>query len=526
MHFKSLSLLLMVFFFSNMKIVAQTPNQNISNGNVFDGEPYIAINHNNPQHLVVAWMGFKVGNLVVIKTKYSMDAGVTWSQENFIPHTVATFSSADPSVHFDNNGNVFVCFIDYDNQNFTEGAIFTSKSTDGGATWQTPVEVISLLDCPNKYCIDRPWMVIDNSGGANDGTIYITSMNADQNVIAPYNPYLTVSLDGGTSYEIPRFLDTLGYYTGNLIAQPMPAPAVSSDGVFYAMYPSYLPTQSPFAHYYCAKSTDKGISMSYTNAIQSNGSQNVTDVYAKKGYLLKTNPANSNHLAFFYLAQVSTDADIYMRESLDGGSTWSSAIRINQDPIGNGALQDLVWADFDEDGDLAVAWRDRRNAGASGYQVPSEIWGAIRYKDSSNFSQDFMISDAQAIHDVVLEGSGNDFMCVVLHQDILYAVWGDVRTSKVNIWLNKIDIQTGTSSISEVYSKNTLQLFPNPTRDFFTIKTDALEISYTIYDQQGKILNKSKTSDKNIDVSNLPIGTYILEVEIDNKLYHQKIVKQ
>jgi hypothetical protein len=50
-------------------------NTNISNGFVFDGEPYLAINPNNPQHMVVAWMGFKMSNQIVIKTKVSFNGG-------------------------------------------------------------------------------------------------------------------------------------------------------------------------------------------------------------------------------------------------------------------------------------------------------------------------------------------------------------------------------------------------------------------------------------------------------------------
>jgi hypothetical protein len=516
---------LFILLFSLQIIEAQTPNQNISNGVVFDGEPYIAINHNNPQHLVVAWMGWKLNNLIVIKTKRSIDGGTTWSTESFIPHTQIGLSSADPSIQFDNNGNVYVCFIDYDNQNFTQGAIYTSKSTDGGITWQTPVEVISLLDCPNKFCIDRPWMVIDNSNGLNEGTIYVTSMNANQTVAPPYNPYLTVSTNGGVSYEVPRFIDTLNFYAGNSIAQPMPAPAVSADGIFYAIYPSYLTSQSVFGHNYLAKSTDKGSTITHSSAMQSSGGS-VTDNFAKKGYLLKTNPGNADHLAFFFLAQLSGDADIYMVETLNGGANWSAPLRINQDPIGNGALQDLVWADFDNDGDLAVCWRDRRNAGAAGYQVASEIWGAIRYKDSTQFSQDFLVSNAQAPHDVVLEGSGNDFMCVQLHDDILYAVWGDVRNSKVNIWLNKIDISTGLSSLKEVYSKKYVSLYPNPTHDYFTIDSDATTIKFTLYDNQGQLIKSGKSFNKRIEISELPIGIYILSLNINGEEFHQKITKQ
>jgi hypothetical protein len=504
----------------------QTTNQNISGGLVFDGEPYLAVNPTNSQHLVVAWMGWKLNNLIVIKTKYSLNGGVTWSSENFIPHTQTGYSSADPSVQFDLDGNVFVCFIDYDNQNFTGGAIFTVKSADGGATWGQPVEVISLNDCPGKYCIDRPWMVIDQSSGPYSGTIYITSMNADQHVVAPYNPYLTVSTDAGLSYGAPRFLDTLNYYAGNTIKQPMPTPAVGADGTFYAIYSSYLTSQSPFGHYYLAKSTNQGVTITHNSALQIGTGMGVTDNFAKKGYLLVTNPNNAQHLALFTLGQMNGDADIFMIESTNGGIGWSNPLRINQDPTGNGVLQDLAWADFNENGDLAVAWRDRRNATGTGYQVASEIWGAIRKNGQSNFSTDFQISDTPSPHDVVLEGSGNDFMCIQLVADTLYAVWGDVRNSKLNIWLNKLNINNGLSVRSVIHSAELLTISPNPANDFITFNTNLPFQSATVVDLHGKTVLLSNTNAHTLDIRSLPSGVYLLGVTANGTTYFQKFIKE
>ncbi len=520
---KLLPLLLVTLF--TTAVIAQSPNQNISNGVVFDGEPYIIINPNNNQHLVVAWMGWKLNNSIVIKTKRSLDGGATWSLENYIPHISPAISSADPSLQFDNDGNVYLSYIDSENQNYTFGAVFLTKSTDGGLTWGTPVEVISLLDCPNKFCIDRPWMAIDQSGGANDGVIYITTMNADKNVAAPYNPYLTISTDGGNSFQNPRFIDTLNYLAGNTNVQPMPTPTVSANGTFYAIYPSYLPSQSPFGHFYLAKSTVQGSTFTYSSAIQITGG-NVTDPYAKKGYLLKSNPGDPQHLAVFYLSQQLGDGDIFMIETLNGGTSWIAPVRVNSDPVANGALQDLVWADFDDDGDLAVAWRDRRNATGTGYQVSTEIWGAIRYKDSTDFSADFRISDVQAAHDVILEGSGNDFMSLQLQDDYLYAIWGDVRNSKVNIWLNKINIATGSSQINEVFSRPFVSLYPNPTQDAFTIDTKSTSVTYRILDLQGNLVQEGTTQTKNISIKDLPLGQYIVALDINGELYYQKIQKK
>ncbi|HAP02215.1 MAG TPA: hypothetical protein DCQ93_09860, partial [Bacteroidetes bacterium] len=49
-------LFLFTFHFSPNTSVAQ--DIDISNGNVFDGEPYIAVNPTNTQNMVIAWMGF------------------------------------------------------------------------------------------------------------------------------------------------------------------------------------------------------------------------------------------------------------------------------------------------------------------------------------------------------------------------------------------------------------------------------------------------------------------------------------
>ena len=52
-------------------------------------------------------------------------------------------------------------------------------------------------------------------------------------------------------------------------------------------------------------------------------------------------------------------------------------------------MQDLVWADFDEDGDLVISWRDRRNGDEGTYETASEIWAAFRDKDELVFSPNF-----------------------------------------------------------------------------------------------------------------------------------------
>lgn len=490
-------------------------NQNISNGSTFDGEPYLAIDPANPQHLVAAWMGFQLGQKITIKTSYSTNGGTTWSTPIWQVHQVANNSSADVSLSYDLNGNLYMAYIDYDNVNFTNGGIFVRKSTNGGVSWGSAVEAISTLDCPNQLCLDRPWIAVDKSGGVNDGVIYVTSMNADQPTLVtpPYHPYLSVSTNNGTSFNTPRYLDTLGFYAGSTISQPMPSPVVTSDGIFIGIYPAYEPTtQGPFAHLYIAKSTSAGVDLSHIDAYSGTGNP-ISDPYVKKGSLFKNDPSDPNHLAYFFLSEVNGDADIYFMESFNGGINWTAQQRVNQDPIGNGKLQDLVWADFDQDGDLAVCWRDRRNAAGTNYQQTSEIYGVVRWKDSINFSADFPISDSPATHDVVLEGNGNDFMNVNFLNDTIYAVWGDVRTGVLSIYLNKYAVSSGTNSINLINQEliEDPLVFPNPAHDQIQLKDYFKTDHFSIINSAGKIVSDGRKFPLNgLSIEKLPNGVYTL----------------
>ena len=360
-------------------------------------------------------------------------------------------------------------------------------------------------------------MSIDNSGGVNDGNIYVTTMNPNVfgPVAPPYNPYFIRSTNNGNSFESWRYLDTTNWLAGSLIPQPMPTNTVSADGTLYAIYPSYVVSQSFFAQYILAKSTNGGGNFSYSTVFTS--SNGVNDTLAKKGYLLKANPSDQNHLAFFYVDVTNGELDIFMRESLNSGTTWSGPIKINDDATSNNRMQDLVWADFDSDGDIIVTWRDRRNASDSTYTVSSEIYGAVRWKDSTNFSANFPITDSSISYNTVLENSGNDFMCVNMQNDSICVVWGDARNGFLNIWFQKMDLSSGTSSIRDLANDvESIDIYPNPSKNKITVDVGVNELndaSIQIINVLGEnITTKSITNKKtNFDLTNYSSGNYLMK---------------
>ncbi len=463
-------------------------NIDISSGSVFDGEPFVIVNPQNPQNIVVAWMGYKWLNKIVIKCSSSFDGGYSWSQAIDMGHFQEGFTSADPSMAFGKNGDLFLAYVDY-NKEDAVGGVFIRKSEDGGLSWQQQVKVIDMDADPAKKPIDRPWLAIDTSDGVYQGNIYVSTMNA-KGAQAQFHPYLSHSLDDGQTWQPWRYVDGPGWYSGSLIMQPMPTPIISSQGGISIIYPSWVFGQNFLPQYLLANSTDGGDTFNYSAVFESG--QGVNDSLAKKGYLLKSNPVNPQNMVFVYLSKQFGDADVFLVETTDGGNSWSDALRLNDDEIASGKMQDMLWASYDFDGDLIVCWRDRRNSPDTGYIAASEFYAAFRDKDSLNFSANFSLSDSIVSYHDILSLSGNDFMCIDLKDDTLNAVWGEARGDQsLNIWFQRMDVDDGIVSLVRRIAYETVGplVFPVPADNYLNIGSRNV-ISFQLYDLSGRMLLK------------------------------------
>jgi len=521
---KRLLLISIHILFSSL---AFAQNKDISAGAVFEGEPYLAVDPSNPQHLVIAWMGYVPLSHLCIKVKTSFDGGNTWSSANVIKHQSGSYTSADVSIVFDHLGNVYASYID-SRQSPDSGGVYISKSVDGGLTWGASNLVISLFADGSKNPLDRPWLVIGKGSGSSPDTMYVTTKPAPW-IAPPNRPYFVRSYDYGVTWSAWKYIDSTGFRVGNVIQAPMAAPAVDSAGKFHCVYPAYYPAESIYPRYILA-SPGTTSSFSY-NVVFSGIGTSPIDTLAKAGGRLVCDPTNNKHYVFFSIQNYSTDLDVYYTETFNGGTSWSTPKRVNDDAIGNGKMQDLVWGNFDEHGNLVAAWRDRRNAPGMGYQQPSEIWGAVKWKDSTFFSSNFRVSDTIVAYDsAYLSGNGNDFMNVTMAQDTLTAAWGDVRTGALNIWLTRRNMSTGAvSGVQNIVSEKLpdVNIYPNPTTSSITIEGDDLE-KVSLYDITGRLvlqlsIRKNKIF---IDVSKLSSGTYFATVQTAQGLVTEQVVKQ
>lgn len=476
-------------------------NTLVSSGNLFEGEPYLAVNPNNSNHLVAAWMGFQLNQKIVIKSVVSTDGGSTWSAPIWQAHQQAGNSSADVSLGFDANGNLYMSYIDYDNVNFSNGAIICRKSTNGGLTWGAAVVVRALASCPNKLCIDRPWIAVDPLSG----NIVITSTNANQPSIvqAPFHPYFAVSADQGQSFSLQE-LDSAPYLAGNAIRQPMPSPAFSNNGTFMALYPSYDPSQSVLPRIIEVSKTAPSSVYNYQVAFQGLGFGTSNDTL-KSGPHLALDPNNANRASYTFISEVFGDPDIIYIEK--NGSNWSAPTRLNLDPQNNGVIQDLAWAAYDTDGDLAVCWRDRRNGTPFTYASSSQIY--CRIQSNQSWGPEMVISPLVS-HDSILLENGNDFLNIQFTDNQLYTIWGDVRSGTLKIYLNRFNQNDSTNAVHQIPTFTSV--YPNPSAGIFEIPNLYIGKTFILSDQQGRVLKKGILQNQ-LDLKDLPNGAYYLKSE-------------
>jgi hypothetical protein len=312
----------------------------------------------------------------------------------------------------------------------------------------------------------------------------------------------------------------------------MPTPAVAADGDFYAAYPSYVPGQLLQPQFVLAHSRDGGRSVQHRTLFAGSGTSAGNDSLSKKAYLLRADPADSLHLAFFYFNSPQGHMDLFLRESYDGGRSWSGPVRINDDPLQLDRMQDMVWADFDADGDLVVAWRDRRNAPASGYQTASEIMAAFRPADSTAFGANFPLSDSLVPYDSILASAGNDFLSVSLHQDTLHGVWGAVRKGWLDIWYERRSLPGQQVSRQRLSARPALEVYPVPARNGRLKISSAQALQeIRLYDLGGgKTLRQWQGKGRKallLEVAALPPGSYGLEAQTvaGQSLYRRVVIR-
>jgi hypothetical protein len=399
--------------------------------NVTQSETSIFINPNDDQKVLNSNNSSDLPVTTIFGASYWMsdDAGLTWSGS---PQGAGGSQRGDPATAIDLSGRYYIGYIAANSGN---GCAY---STNEGQTW-THVQVApnpgSLADKNHLWVDDSPSSPYEGNlyaawtdfGGANDGDVVLSR-----------------STDGGLTWSaFQNVSNGLGLYLNqgvNIQTGP--------NGEVYVVWVIY-DTSSPLNDKAIGftKSLDGGVTWSTPLRLIDN-ILGIRAVGLGGGKTMRVNSfpsmtVNQNNGNIYVtwtnvgVPGVNTgDPDIYVIKSTDGGSTWETPVRANQDPIGNGKDQWQSWIACDPStGFLVCIFYDSRNFAAND-QAETFVAAST---DDGNTWEDFKVSDVSWNGDGFPGFASNyagDYIGIDILNGKVYPVWADVRGGQLNAWVS------------------------------------------------------------------------------------------
>jgi len=336
-------------------------------------EPSIAVNPVNASNMVIGWRQFDsvTSNFRQAGWAYTFTKGATWTFPGVL--TPGTFRS-DPVLDVDASG---VFYYQSLKSNFT---LDVFKSANGGVTWGAPVP---------SFGGDKNWLVVDRTGGPGKGFLYgIWQRFASccgTNV-------LTRSVDEGASFLAPVPVATWPTF-GTL--------AVGPDGTVFGAGVDGTVTQD-FDHFVLARSTnapDPAVAPVFAGwRIELGGSMGLGGTPNPGGLLGQANVATDHSDGItrgnvYVMASVIADAldpiSVNFIRSVDGGSSFSAPLRVNDDPEATSHWHWLAAQAVAPNGRIDAIWFDTRDSGLANV---SRLYYAYSWDGGVTFSPNVAVS--------------------------------------------------------------------------------------------------------------------------------------
>ena len=286
-------------------------NVNVTNQSGAQSETSVAADPTNPMHVLES-----VNDLTNTAAVYeSFDGGATWTNSNLTTNGGFCY---DTWLAFNSNGDAFTSFECSDQR--------IAYKLAGTSTWVATTFTIA------GSSPDRDMVAVDNSSTSPFvGSVYIGYDDNGKN----NTPYVLYSRDGKTTWArsaaIPHANPTIGV---NVTTGP--------DGTVYACWEDYSGKKL-----YCSRSTD-GAATFGTAVVVTSYRMNTSTFFVSippqnsRGILpfpmTATAPSGTTHAGRLYVSYTDVDAvktntNIYVRYSDDGGTTWSTEVKVNDDTV-------------------------------------------------------------------------------------------------------------------------------------------------------------------------------------------------
>ena len=326
-------------------------------------EPAIALNPYSPNQVVAAAGAWAA---------YSTDSGRTFTPVQ--PAGEGGHGGGDVSLTFDDKGSVFLSFLSIQTNGLPGywghgpggNGIWVRRSPDGGRTWdRDPVAVkVWTGDEPDVKLEDMPRIWADaEPHSPHRGNLYIAwiEWQLTQSIIL-----FSRSRDGGRTWATPQRISTkAGFPRDDNGAVVGVIGTVAPDGTQYLVWNEGLNVT-------LTRSQDGGKTFEPSRPIFDvgppyfGGASGIPGVSRTMGFPQIGLDGRRGTLYVTWSDFRNGDVDVFISRSDDRGHTWTPPLRVNDDPVHDGADQFFQWMAVDpSDGSVYVQFYDRRDDPAS-----------------------------------------------------------------------------------------------------------------------------------------------------------------
>ena len=405
-------------------VTEDSPDVPVTSINSTQSENSIFVNPNDNENALNSNNSTQnpVGMLYGANDFFTFDAGLNWGGE---VQGAGGPNSGDPATAIGLNGRYFVGYIQsgmgqgvsYSDNNGQSWTAKTVKSGGGSTLDKNHLWIDNSPSSPYAGNLYDAWTPF---GGSNDSDIELSR-----------------STDNGETWSSTINVSQ-GIATGHCQGVNI---QTGPDGEVYVIWAIYNGWPQDEKSIGMAKSTNGGASFAAPSKIINNirgirttetSKNQRVNSFPSMAVDISSGPNRGNIYVVWPNVGVpgintGNDIDCYIIRSENGGSTWSTPVKINQDPSGLGKEHYFPWITCDpESGALSVVFYDDRNVASN----QCEVFAANSF-DGGETWEDFKVSDVSFTPSPIPGLAGGymgDYLGISARGGLVYPCWTDNRS--------------------------------------------------------------------------------------------------
>ncbi len=335
--------------FISVQVNVDGLGQNIVNDAA--NEPSIAVDPTNPNVMVIGWRQFDsvFSNFRQAGWAYSHDAGATWT---FPGSLDAGVFRSDPVLVADADGNIYYYSLTVDKPQQTNFRCHSFESLDGGINFGAPVVAFGG---------DKAWFTVDRSNTIGRGNLYAkwqTFFNCCGNTTFTRSTDGGASFETPVSVPSgPSFGTVAVGPDGEVYVAGIEAVLFQNFGKFVIAKSTNARNPAVIPSFDFSTVVDMGGAMEISAVPNPNGLLGQAWVAVNPS----SGPSRGHVYMLASVDPPGADPlDVMFSRSTDGGLSWSAPLRVNDDPAGNNAWQWFGTMSVAPSGRIDVIWNDTR----------------------------------------------------------------------------------------------------------------------------------------------------------------------